>query len=68
MRNITIKLGYANAKIYRSASQPYAYASQSSGHDDEYVDEQGRTMQLQRHVSFVDCACGGGKGRAGWGG
>lgn len=55
VRNITIKLGYANAKIYASESEPRAYESQGSGHPDRYVTADGRVMTLQRHVSFVDC-------------
>jgi len=57
VRNITIKLGYANAKIYRSSAPPYEYRSCSSGTVDEFPMNDGtdRTWQLQRHVSFVDC-------------
>lgn len=56
-QNITIKLGYANAKIYRSSAPPYVYASGRSNSPDEYPmeDGTGRTMQLVRHISFVDC-------------
>ncbi|RYH18091.1 hypothetical protein EON65_27645 [archaeon] len=57
IRNITIKLGYANAKIYRAdgpADQPGNYRSKGSGTDDEFV-EDGKTWRLLRHVSFVDC-------------
>jgi translation initiation factor 2 subunit 3 len=68
-RNITIKLGYANAKIYQGAqitvtSNDHAetpmpvmgplYTSRGSSHPDEFV-EQGRNYKLRRHVSFVDC-------------
>lgn len=58
VRNITIKLGYANAKIYRSSgAPPHVYDSRGSHYPDEYPlgDGSGRTMQLVRHVSFVDC-------------
>lgn len=57
VRNITIKLGYANAKIYRSSEPPYEYRSCTSNSVDEFPmnDGSGRTWQLQRHVSFVDC-------------
>jgi translation initiation factor 2 subunit 3 len=57
VRNITIKLGYANAKIYRSDSEPPVFASHGSSHPDEYPleDGSGRIMKLVRHVSFVDC-------------
>lgn len=59
-RNITIKLGYANAKIYEAESpavpRPERYVSNGSAHPDRYWDE-GRNswMRLVRHVSFVDC-------------
>jgi translation initiation factor 2 subunit 3 len=64
VRNITIKLGYANAKIYASCDDaerglPKVYESKGSHHPDEYVSEEGsaagRKMSLVRHVSFVDC-------------
>eukprot|EP01039_Chlorochromonas_danica_P008011 gene8011-8837_t len=57
IRNITIKLGYANAKIYKCdgpKDEPGNYRSKGSGADDEFV-EDGKTWKLQRHVSFVDC-------------
>ncbi|OQE27619.1 hypothetical protein PENSTE_c004G10407 [Penicillium steckii] len=61
-RNITIKLGYANAKIYKcdnpACPRPTCYKSFSS---DKEVDPpcerdgcEGR-YRLMRHVSFVDC-------------
>merc|ERR1711871_236179 len=57
-RNITIKLGYANAKIYKlegaAANEPGGYCSKGSGVADEFTDEKG-TWKLQRHMSFVDC-------------
>jgi translation initiation factor 2 subunit 3 len=67
-RNITIKLGYANAKIYQgskvvatdattdtsSASIGPMYTSRGSSHADEFI-ERGRHYKLRRHVSFVDC-------------
>lgn len=58
-RNITIKLGYANAKLYQGKpleefpSGPM-YTSRGSSHPDTFVD-QGREYSLRRHVSFVDC-------------
>jgi translation initiation factor 2 subunit 3 len=56
VRNITIKLGYANAKIYRSVEgPPFSYESQGSAAADEYENTEGRNMRLVRHVSFVDC-------------
>ncbi len=57
IRNITIKLGYANAKIYKCdgpKNEPGNYRSKGSGTEDEYV-EDGKTWRLLRHVSFVDC-------------
>lgn len=57
IRNITIKLGYANAKIYKCEgphNEPGNYRSKGSSHDDEFV-EDGKLWKLQRHVSFVDC-------------
>merc|ERR1712194_18894 len=59
-RNITIKLGYANAKIYRCTHpecyRPGSYASYGSATEDEppCVHCPGK-MELLRHVSFVDC-------------
>jgi translation initiation factor 2 subunit 3 len=60
-RNITIKLGYANAKIYQgsrvdAATTPTGplFTSRGSSHPDEFV-EGGRRYKLRRHVSFVDC-------------
>ena len=62
VRNITIKLGYANAKIFRSVEgPPFEYESQKSSSLDEYekvLEGSGgltKTMRLVRHVSFVDC-------------
>eukprot|EP00301_Raphidiophrys_heterophryoidea_P013550 c20_g1_i1.p1 GENE.c20_g1_i1~~c20_g1_i1.p1 ORF type:complete len:498 (+),score=118.40 c20_g1_i1:93-1496(+) len=57
-RNITIKLGYANAKIYQVPDEPRpgCFRVFGSGKEDEPVDEKtGKTMKLLRHVSFVDC-------------
>ena len=56
-RNITIKLGYANAKIYKANGQPDQlgnYRSFGSSKPDVF-EEDGRIWTLQRHVSFVDC-------------
>jgi len=56
-RNITIKLGYANAKIYRCdapGAGPGNYCSKGSSTPDVFQ-ENGKTWRLQRHVSFVDC-------------
>ncbi|OQR97147.1 eukaryotic translation initiation factor 2 subunit 3 [Achlya hypogyna] len=63
-RNITIKLGYANAKIYRSepsgveagaAPARPKYAGFGSSMADRFTDDNGVSWALQRHVSFVDC-------------
>jgi translation initiation factor 2 subunit 3 len=57
-RNITIKLGYANAKIYRSfddkCKRPVCYASMGSNKEDTFM-MNGFKYELVRHVSFVDC-------------
>ncbi|PAA52156.1 hypothetical protein BOX15_Mlig023871g2 [Macrostomum lignano] len=62
VRNITIKLGYANAKIYRCDNQlcpkPGCYRSKGSAHPDDFpCDRPGCSgrFRVQRHVSFVDC-------------
>mmetsp|Transcript_48885 Transcript_48885/g.104360 ORF Transcript_48885/g.104360 Transcript_48885/m.104360 type:complete len:457 (-) Transcript_48885:368-1738(-) len=57
-RNITIKLGYANAKIYRSSDptcpRPGNFLTRGSSTED--VVQQGKwSYELVRHVSFVDC-------------
>ncbi|XP_077199140.1 eukaryotic translation initiation factor 2 subunit 3 [Paroedura picta] len=61
-RNITIKLGYANAKIYElddpSCSRPECYRSCGSSTPDEFPTDIPGTkgnFKLVRHVSFVDC-------------
>ncbi|KAF7493936.1 Eukaryotic translation initiation factor 2 subunit 3 [Sarcoptes scabiei] len=59
-RNITIKLGYANAKIFKCdhCPRPECFISASSNKEDEFkcerADCQGK-YRLLRHVSFVDC-------------
>ncbi|XP_076642411.1 suppressor of variegation 3-9 [Halictus rubicundus] len=61
-RNITIKLGYANAKIYKCNNEkcprPGCYISGGSSKDDTFPCLRpvctGR-FELVRHVSFVDC-------------
>ncbi|PAV15790.1 translation initiation factor eIF2 gamma subunit [Pyrrhoderma noxium] len=62
VRNITIKLGYANAKIYKCENEacprPGCYRSYSSSKEDNPPCERpgcGHRMKLLRHVSFVDC-------------
>jgi len=58
-RNITIKLGYANAKIYKSddpsVDKPTCYTSFSSDTPDVVACPDGGNYQLVRHISFVDC-------------
>ncbi|OQR74478.1 eukaryotic translation initiation factor 2 subunit 3-like [Tropilaelaps mercedesae] len=61
-RNITIKLGYANAKVYEcdepKCPRPGRYRSYGSSKEDDFpCDRSGCNgrMKLKRHVSFVDC-------------
>lgn len=59
-RNITIKLGYANCKIYKCNNEncdEQNYCSKGSGTKDEEVLCQCcfKIMELVRHISFVDC-------------
>ncbi|KAJ2287274.1 eukaryotic translation initiation factor 2 subunit gamma, partial [Coemansia sp. RSA 2706] len=61
-RNITIKLGYANAKIYKcdnpECPRPGCFRSYGSDKATVFACERpgcGGKMQLLRHVSFVDC-------------
>lgn len=61
-RNITIKLGYANAKIYKCTNvecpRPGCYKSYKSDKEASPMCERagcGGRMVLVRHVSFVDC-------------
>jgi len=57
-RNITIKLGYANAKIFRSfdkkCQRPVCYTSMGSSKEDTFMMNNFK-YELVRHVSFVDC-------------
>eukprot|EP00756_Hemistasia_phaeocysticola_P036446 Hpha_TRINITY_DN16643_c0_g12::TRINITY_DN16643_c0_g12_i1::g.181909::m.181909/K03242/EIF2S3; translation initiation factor 2 subunit 3 len=56
--NITIKLGYANAKIFQIPDhpRPSCYVSATSSTRDNALDSAtGKEMKLLRHVSFVDC-------------
>lgn len=60
IRNITIKLGYANAKIFKCANPacapPGNYTASGSATGDRPVCQRCKgEMILQRHVSFVDC-------------
>lgn len=61
-RNITIKLGYANAKVYQcdnpDCPRPACYRSAGSSNPDSLPCERsgcGGHFKLVRHVSFVDC-------------
>ncbi|CAH1227516.1 eukaryotic translation initiation factor 2 subunit 3, Y-linked [Branchiostoma lanceolatum] len=61
-RNITIKLGYANAKVYKcdagTCPRPDCYRSCGSSKEDVFpCDRMGCSgkFRVQRHVSFVDC-------------
>ncbi|KMS99945.1 hypothetical protein BVRB_1g017900 [Beta vulgaris subsp. vulgaris] len=62
-RNITIKLGYANAKIYKcddeQCPRPMCYKAYGSGKEDNPMCDvpgfENARMKLLRHVSFVDC-------------
>ena len=61
-RNITIKLGYANAKIYKCEDErcprPMSYKEYGSGKEDsslcDFAGFENTRMNLLRHVSFVD--------------
>ncbi|KAF7326684.1 Translation initiation factor eIF2 gamma subunit [Mycena venus] len=62
VRNITIKLGYANAKIYKcenkACPRPGCYRSYRSDKEESPPCERpgcNSRMKLVRHVSFVDC-------------
>ncbi|KAH8114482.1 translation initiation factor eIF2 gamma subunit [Phellopilus nigrolimitatus] len=62
VRNITIKLGYANAKMYKCENEacprPGCYRSYRSDKEDRPPCERpgcGHRMKLLRHGSFVDC-------------
>jgi len=57
VRNITIKLGYANAKIFKcGCPDPDCYKAFGSGQGENVpCSDCGQPMVLQRHVSFVDC-------------
>jgi len=57
-KNITIKLGYANCKIYKSAGVNGgldSYFSGGSALSDEFVCPEGKLWKLERHISLVDC-------------
>lgn len=59
-RNITIKLGYANSKLYKcpTCQPPECFKSFGSGKEDNpkcTTPGCESTLLLIRHVSFVDC-------------
>ncbi|XP_073023127.1 uncharacterized protein [Primulina eburnea] len=62
-RNITIKLGYANVKIYKCEDdrcpRPMCYKAYGSGKEDSPMCDvpgfENSKMKLLRHISFVDC-------------
>jgi len=61
-RNITIKLGYANAKIFKcdneACPRPSCYRSAGSNKEDEFKCDRPScegNFKLLRHISFVDC-------------
>lgn len=57
VRNITIRLGYANAKIYKcnKCEAPKCYTSTSSNINEIKCKYCLEDMELINHVSFVDC-------------
>ena len=64
VRNITIKLGYANAKIFKclKCPEPTNFKSFGSDKDDKVIcgnklenKKCTEEMKLVRHLSFVDC-------------
>jgi translation initiation factor 2 subunit 3 len=56
-QNITIKLGYANAKIFKCSEceRPQCYQSFSSDVKQANCSKCRKKMDLVKHVSFVDC-------------
>ena len=57
-RNITYFLGYANAKLYKCPKCPdlEGYIAYGSAKEDKpKCTKCGETLQLLRHISFVDC-------------
>ena len=57
IKNSTIKLGYANAKIFRcpTCPSPACFQPFPSSAQTPVCKACGDTLLLQRHVSFVDC-------------
>eukprot|EP00357_Protocruzia_adherens_P005964 CAMPEP_0115035580 /NCGR_PEP_ID=MMETSP0216-20121206/41540_1 /TAXON_ID=223996 /ORGANISM="Protocruzia adherens, Strain Boccale" /LENGTH=487 /DNA_ID=CAMNT_0002415101 /DNA_START=146 /DNA_END=1609 /DNA_ORIENTATION=- len=61
-RNITMKLGYANAKVYKcnnpqheAPSNYYSFGSAQKENPNCPKEDCVGTLVIQRHVSFVDC-------------
>jgi translation initiation factor 2 subunit 3 len=56
-KNITIKLGYTNAKIYKcpKCPRPECYQSTSSSVFEHYCRLCASQCELKTHVSFADC-------------
>ncbi len=59
-RNITYNLGYANAKLYKcpKCKRPECFKAYGSDKEDRPKCENSgcdATLELQRHISFVDC-------------
>jgi translation initiation factor 2 subunit 3 len=56
-KNITIKLGYTNAKIYKcpKCPRPECYQSTSSSVFEHYCRTCASQCELKTHVSFADC-------------
>jgi len=62
VRNITIKLGYANAKVFKCDNEkcprPTCYIAAGSSKEDSFACSRAACnghFRLIRHVSFVDC-------------
>lgn len=57
IKNITIKLGYANAKIFKcpSCPEPSCYESYDSKKKKAKCENCDSNMDLIKHISFVDC-------------
>jgi translation initiation factor 2 subunit 3 len=57
IKNITIKLGYANAKIFKcpSCPEPFCYESFDSKKKKAKCEICDSNMDLIKHISFVDC-------------
>jgi translation initiation factor 2 subunit 3 len=56
-RNITIRLGYANAKIWKCdiCDEPQCYSSSDSAVMEKYCNHCNAVLELINHISFVDC-------------